>query len=141
MDEIVKKGIELSRTDSKVENFLQALLWCNENKDRLPAYRDKDGIYFALDENVQVFPKIFALSQHHNDVDEDIWVSPVIATENMNYILVRTKGDDFVMDQLTGLTGVLLELNSVYKQIKLHAIELGDNEISWVIAFYGLTCN
>ena len=68
MDEIVKKGIELSRTDSKVENFLQALLWCNENKDRLPAYRDKDGIYFALDENVQVFPKILyaiLLTCHH----------------------------------------------------------------------------
>lgn len=138
MDETVKKGIELSKTDSKVENFVKILDWCAEHKDRLPSYRESDGVYVALDEKVQVFPEIFEIVQKHNS-DEGVYVSPVIATENMNYILLRLEGEDFVMDQLTSLTGILLELNAVYKQVQLKTVELGENETSWVIGFYGLT--
>ena len=138
MDETVKKGIELSKTDSKVENFAKILDWCAEHKDRLPSYRESDGVYVALDEKIQVFPEIFEIVQKHNS-DEGVYVSPVIATENMNYILLRLEGEDFVMDQLTSLTGILLELNAVYRQVQLKAVELGENETSWVVGFYGLT--
>ena len=138
MDETVKKGIELSKTDSKVENFAKILDWCEKHKDRLPSYRESDGVYVALDEKVQVFPEIFKIAQKHNG-DEGTYVSPVIATENMNYILIRIEGENFIMDQLTGLTCVLLELNAIYTQVQLKAVELGENETSWVIGFYGLT--
>lgn len=138
MDETVKKGIELSKADSKVENFVKILNWCAEHADKLPSYREDKGVYVALDENVQVFPEIFEIVQKHNS-DEGVYVSPVIATENMNYILLRLEGEDFIMDQLTSLTGILLELNAVYKQVQLRTVELGENETSWVIGFYGLT--
>lgn len=138
MDETVKIGIELSKTDSKVENFVKILNWCAEHKDKLPSYRGENGVYVALDEKVQVVPEVFSIAQKHNGED-GTYVSPVIATENMNYILIRVEGENFIMDQLTGLTCVLLELNSVYTQVQLRAVELGDNETSWVIGFYGLT--
>lgn len=138
MNELNLKSMELSKTDSKVERFVNILKWCEQNSEKLPSFCGEKGVYVALDENVQIHPKMFEIVQGHNKED-GVYVSPIIATENMNYVLIRVSGENFLMDQLTGLTCVLLELNSVYKQIQLRAVEVDENESSWVIGFYGLT--
>lgn len=138
MDETVKKCIELSRNDSSVEKFRKVLHWCIANKERLYSYKTGECGYVALDKNVQICEETF--EEIHRLNNNGTFVSPILATENINYVLVETQGEDFLFGHLIDFTVAVLSLREAYDYVNLKAVEINEGQISWVIEFYGLTC-
>ena len=128
------KEIELSKSDSPIENFENVLSWCKQNSDKIPHL---GATYYGLDQKITVNKEILQFFDGCNSRN-DVTASPVIATENVNYVLVTCEGEDFLLDQFTSITAILLEIRDTY-DVRIKAADFGSDWSKWLITFNGNT--
>lgn len=126
------KEFELSKSDSPIKNFENVLSWCEQNTNKIPHL----GInYYGLDQKMTVNKRLLQFFDRFNSHD-DVTISHVIATENVNYVLVTCEGEDFLLDQFTSITAILLEIRDIYN-VRIKAADFGDGWSKWLITFDG----
>jgi hypothetical protein len=128
------KEFELSKSDSPIKNFENVLIWCEENTDKIP-HLGKN--YYGLDQKITVNQELLRFLDRCNS-RKDISVSRIVATENINYVLVTCKGEDFLLDQFTSITAILLEIKDTY-DVRIKAADFGNGWSEWLVTFDGNT--
>lgn len=126
------KEFELSKSDSPIKNFENVLSWCEQNTDKIPHL----GVnYYGLDRKITINKELLQFLDRCNSRD-DVTTSHIIATENVNYVLVTCEGEDFLLDQFTSITAILLEIRDTY-DVRIKAAGFGNDWSKWLITFNG----
>lgn len=126
------KEFELSKSDSPIKNFENVLSWCKQNTDKIPHL----GInYYGLDRKITLNKELLQFFDRCNSRD-DVAVSHIVATENINYVLVTCEGEDFLLDQFTSITAILLEIRDKC-DVRIKAADFSDNWSKVLITFDG----
>jgi len=132
MHVIDMKEIELSKSDSPIKNFENVLSWCQQNTDKIPHL----GVnYYGLDQKITINKELLQFLDRCNSRD-DVTTSHIVATENINYVLVTCEGEDFLLDQFTSITAILLEIKDKY-DVRIKAADFGSDWSKWLITFNG----
>ena len=128
------KELELSKSDSPIQNFENILSWCKQNTDKIPHI----GInYYGLDRKITINTELLQFLDRCNSRD-DVTTSHIIATENVNYVLVTCEGEDVLLDQFTSITAILLEIKDKY-DVRIKAADFGNDWSKWLVTFDGNT--
>lgn len=128
------KELELSKSDSPIQNFENVLSWCEQNTDKIPHL----GInYYGLDQKITINKELLQFFDGCNS-RKDVSVSHVVLTENINYVLITCEGSDFLLDQFTSITAILLEIKDTY-DVNVKAADFGNDWSKWLVTFNGNT--
>lgn len=130
--------MKLSHVHSTIEDFLNLLSLCKGKNAEID--------YAVINENTFFFPegKFFCDIKNFPLVSKDpnAGCSPVICcASGNNYVLFKTRGTNFVMEQLTSLVAFLVNLDKAFNNVRILDAKFGENYSTYLVLFNGNTSN
>lgn len=130
--------MKLSYNRCTIDDFIRLLSLC-KCKDSEIKRSIVNGIEFYFPEttgqcDMDSFPLI---SRDPNAV-----CSPVICcASGNNYVLLKTFGEHFVLDQHTSITAFIIHLSEIYNNVRILDAKFGDDSTIWLVVFNGYSSN
>lgn len=130
--------MKLSYIHSTIEDFLNLLSLCKKKDAKVDYAIINENKFFFPEGNFSCDIKNFPLINK----DPNAGCSPVVCCANgNNYVLLKTAGKDFVMEQITSLVAFLLNLDKAFSNVRILDAKFDENSSTYLILFNGNSCN
>ena len=130
--------MELSRNNTTIKDFKNLLELCKTHKDKVNNAVVNGNIFFFPEGKYSCNLDKFPVVKH----DPDAFYSPIICTASgNNYVMVKACGDDFVLEQFTSVTALLIFLHDYYKNVRILDASFDGDNSEYLVLFNGILSN
>lgn len=130
--------MKLERTNCSIKDFFQLLKACELKNYDIDRYEVNGNLFYAPERDFFCDMTKFPLIHR----DPFATCSPVICcASGNNYFITKVVGEDFVMDQHTSITSILIGLGEYFKDVRILDAKFNDKSSIYLVMFNGNTDN
>lgn len=130
--------MKLSYAHTTIKDFTNLLSLCKNKDSKVDYAIVNDNKFFFPESTFSCDIKNFPIIAK----DPNAGCSPIICcADGNNYVMLKTVGTDFIMEQITSLAAFLLNLDKVFNNVRILDAEFNENSSTYLILFNGNTSN